>query len=57
LADSYSIAGVWLITCAFALIIIPLLVIFKGYNKETLEQIEKINETRNHNAGGYVGHI
>ena len=29
LAESYSVAGVWLITCAIALIIIPLLVYFK----------------------------
>lgn len=29
LAESYSVAGVWLITCAIALVIIPLLVYFK----------------------------
>lgn len=32
LADSYSVAGVWLITCAFALFIIPFIIYFKDPN-------------------------
>ena len=34
LAESYSVAGIWLITCAIALIIIPLLVYFKDNNSQ-----------------------
>lgn len=41
-AESYSVAGVWLIACAIALIIIPLLVYFKdtSYLNQQVE-IEK----------------
>ena len=44
-AESYSVAGVWLITCAIALIIIPLLVYFK--DKSYLnQQVEEEKEDR-----------
>lgn len=42
LAQSYSTAGVWLITCAIALIIIPALVYFKESEVLTSEQKEDI---------------
>jgi hypothetical protein len=44
-AESYSVAGVWLITCAIALIIIPLLVYFKDTSYLN-QQVEEEKEDR-----------
>jgi hypothetical protein len=56
LAESYSVAGVWLITCAIALIIIPLLVYFKdnsavdGTNNENdTDEVTRLNNMSNKN--------
>lgn len=44
LAENYSIAGVWLISCAVALILIPVLIYFKDPNKNELEENKEESE-------------
>ncbi len=44
LAHSYSVAGIWLITCAFALAVIPLLVYFKEPNSSQIDVSVSNNE-------------
>jgi hypothetical protein len=58
LAESYSVAGVWLITCALALFIIPLLIYFKGkdlaFDNSEIERIEQLNSINNKNVNNVI---
>jgi hypothetical protein len=56
LSESYSVAGIWLITCAIALIVIPLLVYFREISPKELEEIHKANSLKI-NSDKYIGHI
>jgi hypothetical protein len=51
LAESYSVAGVWLVTCALALLIIPLLVYFKkddpAMDNAEIERVDQLNTSQN----------
>jgi len=51
LAESYSVAGVWLVTCAIALMLIPLLVYLKkdepGMDNNEIERIDQLNTSLN----------
>lgn len=58
LAESYSVAGVWLITCALALLIIPILIHFKGKNltldNAEIQHIEKVQSLQNKNVNTII---
>jgi hypothetical protein len=53
-AESYSVAGVWLITCAIALIVIPLLVYFKDTSNIVGDQAEQQEDEKEDGAESFT---